>query len=92
MIKFTADGHKYSATSANINDNKTVVEVLDEAGEGVAVAYFWHNMEQGELIYNDENDTHIYMPSDMYFEFDNTLESIIEVATYLAVTNPDVCG
>lgn len=61
------------------------IAIVDMDGTDVAVAYLWHDMEQGEIIYMEDGveSHHINMPSDLYFEANPQA-----IAEWMAGTHP----
>jgi len=61
------------------------IAIVDVNEVAVAVAYLWHDVEQGEVIYMDDGVEmeHIYMPSDLYFDGSHQ-----RIAEWMAGTHP----
>ncbi len=84
MTQITVDAIDYRV-DVDVFPGRDRVAIVGPDGFEAAVAYLWHDMEQGEVIYMEEGveSHHISMPSDLFFEGDTT-----EIAEWMAGTHP----
>jgi hypothetical protein len=83
-MNITVDAIDYKVTF-DAYPGRDRIAIVGPDGFDAAVAYLWHDMEQGEVIYMEGGceSQHIYMPSDLFFEGDT-----VAIAEWMAGTHP----